>query len=151
MPRIGQKAVKKKTTINLINDFSRYSFPLKPYKSMIYKIISGECIPVHNLSIITVNDEYLKKMNKKYLNQNTYTDVMTFKMEEKSGIEAEIYISLDRAEINARQYKVALKEEFARLVIHGLLHIKGFDDRIEAEKNSMKLMEDRLLKKYWIN
>jgi len=118
---------------------------------MIYKIISDECIPVHNLNIITVNDEYLKKMHKKYLHQNTYTDVITFKLEEKTGIEAEIYISLDRAEINARQYKVTLKEEFARLVIHGLLHIKGFDDRIEAKKNSMKLIEDRLLRKYWTN
>lgn len=141
--------VKKKIEITLINDYTKSVFPTKPFKPVIHNIIHHEHIPIHQLTVIVVDDEYLRKLHRQYLHKNIYTDVMTFRLEDKGQIEAEIYISLDRAKIHAKQYHVRLKDEFARLIIHGLLHLKGLDDRTETERNQMKVREDQLLKKYW--
>jgi probable rRNA maturation factor len=141
--------VRKKIEVTLTNSYKKSVFPTKPFRPMIHNIIFHEGIPVHQLTVIVVEDEYLRKLHRQYLHKNIYTDVMTFRLEDKGQIEAEIYISLDRAKIHAQQYHVKLKDEFARLIIHGLLHLKGLDDHTETQRNQMKIQEDQLLKKYW--
>jgi rRNA maturation RNase YbeY len=118
---------------------------------MIEKIFVQEGIELHNLGIILVDDAFLKSLHKKYLGEDSYTDVITFPIEEGEEREAEIYISLDRARINAERFKVNIEEEVARLIIHGLLHLQDFDDADATSKNRMKKEENRLLEKYWYN
>ena len=140
---------RKKAVIQLINNSSEKDFPLKSYKLLIEEIICGEKIAVKEINAILVDDEYLRKLHKKYLNNDTYTDVMTFNLSESGEIEAEIYISYDRAKLHAHQFKVPVTDELARLFVHGLLHLKGYDDRTPAEQQEMHKMENRLLKDYW--
>jgi rRNA maturation RNase YbeY len=63
-------------------------------------------------------------------------------------VEGEIYISADRADIHAREFEVSLGEEIGRLIIHGMLHLKGYDDQTENERQEMQQKEDFYLQKY---
>jgi len=142
MPRI-------RINIQLVNNYQGKSVSLKPYKSLIEKIITGEKYHVRELDVILVDDEYLRKLHHKYLNDNSYTDVMTFNLTESGEIEAEIYISYDRAQFHAKQYQVPVEDEIARLICHGLLHLRGYDDGTPAKRQKMHQMENELLQKYW--
>jgi probable rRNA maturation factor len=102
-------------------------------------------LPVETLNVIITDDEYLKKMHAQYLDDDSYTDVMTFDLGEPDRIEGEIYISLDRAMEQSADNRVSLPEELSRLVIHGILHLAGQDDREPADRKKMKKREDDLL------
>ena len=85
-------------------------------------------------------------MNAKFLNHYYSTDIITFDYsEDRNGIDAEIFISIDDAESNARKYKVHLKNEITRLIIHGILHLLGYDDQQKKDKIIMKRKENDLL------
>jgi rRNA maturation RNase YbeY len=83
-------------------------------------------------------------MHKVYLNNPEPTDVITFDLGEES-VEGEIYISVDRAKEQSCLYNVALDEEIIRLMIHGLLHLKGFNDIEDEDRKEMKKEEYRLI------
>ena len=80
------------------------------------------------------------------LSDDTYTDVITFNLGESGTVEAELYISTDRARAHAADYKVSLPEELCRLVIHGMLHLAGLDDREPEDRRKMKALENRLVR-----
>jgi probable rRNA maturation factor len=99
-------------------------------------------------SIVFQTDKELLELNKKSLGHNFYTDIITFEIERDSkSLEAEIYISLDRAKENALRYKTTLRNELARLVIHGMLHLAGYDDKTSAGKREMRKKEKEFLEK----
>ncbi len=99
-----------------------------------------------NLNIIFVDDPTLAQMHKDYLNDPGETDVITFSLSEDDAeeIEGEIYLSIDRAREQAKIYKVTIEEEVKRLVIHGILHLNGYNDLEDGESNIMKNEENRL-------
>jgi probable rRNA maturation factor len=97
-------------------------------------------------TIIFTSDEFLRKMKKKYFNIDVYTDVITFNLEEMDKpLDGEIYISAQRAGENAKKYGVAWKDEIIRLIIHGSLHLLGYDDRTEDEKEIMTSLENKYI------
>jgi probable rRNA maturation factor len=99
-----------------------------------------------SLEINFVKADEILLINRKYLKHNYYTDIITFNYsEEKYLIDGEIFISITDAFENANIYKVAAKEEIFRLVIHGILHLLGYDDLKKKDKNIMKRLENRLL------
>jgi len=112
------------------------------------QILRSEKLPVVSLSIIFVDDEYLKNLHEKYLNDETYTDVMTFDLGKPGKIEGEIYISLERAREQAQEFGVYYTLEIARLIIHGILHLSGLNDATPAEQRVMKEKEEFYLNKY---
>ncbi len=140
---------RKRANIHLHNDLPGNEISLKQYKPVIDRVLVERRLAVNELSVILVDDEYLRKLHSKYLNDSSYTDVMTFNLNPGGEIEAEIYISFDRAKIQARQYGVPVTNEIARLIFHGLLHLEGYDDATEAEREKMHRLENELLKKYW--
>ncbi len=86
-------------------------------------------------------------MHQKYLNDGSPTDIMTFDLtEEGQDLDAELYISSYRAKEHAERFNLSWENELARLIIHGLLHLAGFDDQTEADYRRMKSEEERLLK-----
>jgi len=108
-------------------------------------IISNKLkLDMQSCQIIFVGDEKLRSMHQEYLNDPDYTDVMTFNLGGET-IEAEIYISIERVEENARTFGVSVANEIFRNVIHGLLHLKGYTDKNESEKSLMKQKEEELL------
>lgn len=105
-----------------------------------------ESTEFESVNIIWVDDPYLASLHETYLDDPTETDVMTFNLaDEGAPIEAEIYISLDRAAEQAQTYHVALDHELSRLAIHGCLHLCGFNDRSDRQRNQMRAKENEYL------
>jgi probable rRNA maturation factor len=103
-----------------------------------------------DINIILVTDAILHDYNLKYLNHDTFTDVITFDYTEKGSrqIQGEIYISIDRIGENARAFKVSKSKELLRVIFHGILHLCRYKDKTRAQRLEMTAMEDECLKKF---
>ncbi len=97
-----------------------------------------------NINLILTDKISVKELNKKYLNHNYETDVLAFRLDDEK-LEGEIYISVDTAISQAKEYKVSLTNELSRLAIHGTLHLLGFDDNTKQKKAEMQKIEDKIL------
>lgn len=100
---------------------------------------------IGQLVYIFCSDEYLLDINQKYLNHNTYTDIITFDYTEKGILNGEIYISIERVKENAKLYKVSFKNELLRVLVHGLLHLSGYRDKTKKEQSEMRSKESEKL------
>jgi len=110
------------------------------------KILNDKDQNTATISIILSNDEKLLQLNKQYFQQDILTDVITFNLEKKGNpIEGEIYISLNRVSENAIKYKEDIERELKRVIIHGCLHLLGYDDQTSEEKKAMTYLEDHYL------
>jgi len=98
------------------------------------------------ISIILSNDNKLHQLKKQYFHQDVLTDVITFNLEDEGDpLEGEIYISLTRVSENAREFKQEIERELKRVIIHGCLHLLGYDDHTLEEKKAMTILEDHYL------
>lgn len=133
-----------------INYFSQKPrFKLKnPVKTStwIRKVIKNEGKSLRSLNYVFCTDEYLREMNIQFLKHRTYTDIITFNYNpSKMEIEGEIYISVDRVRENAETFQTDFPTELNRVIIHGVLHLLGFNDKTKAEKTAMREKEDACL------
>lgn len=98
---------------------------------------------VEGLNYIFCNDAYLHQINVEYLNHDTYTDIITFdNSEERQIIEGDIFISIERVRENAAFFNVPFQTELNRVMAHGLLHLLGYGDKTDTEKQEMRAQED---------
>jgi len=111
-------------------------------------ILKNNDISAAEITIVFGQDRLLNKLKKLYFYKDEFTDVIAFRLNEYSNnyVEGEIYISLPRAKINAKKYKDPYNKEIARLIIHGTLHLLGFEDKSKAKKVEMTEMEELYLK-----
>ncbi len=100
----------------------------------------------HSISFIFCSDNYLQKINSEFLNHKNFTDVITFNYNEKTNLIGDVFISIERVVENAKNYNVTFKEELARVMIHGVLHLIGYNDKKEKEKALMRKLENEFLK-----
>lgn len=98
-----------------------------------------------DLNYIITDDNYITELNNKYLGHNYPTDVISFRYNEGTEIDGDIFISRETVKRNAENYKVSQEEEIRRVLIHGTLHLCGFNDESDDERESMKKVED-----YWL-
>lgn len=104
---------------------------------------------VDSLFINFITSEEIHNINKEFLNQDYSTDVIAFNYSGSNfELDGEIFISIDDAKIFARKYNVLLSKEFTRLIIHGILHLKGYDDIKKNDREKMKRIENDLTNKY---
>lgn len=99
-----------------------------------------------SITVIFVDDEKLARMHGEFLNDPTPTDIITFDLGEDKT-EGEIYISTQRASEQAKQFNCTESEELLRLIVHGLLHLKGYNDLAEKDLKEMKTLENQLVEK----
>lgn len=119
------------------------------FKSCILKLFSIEDYTLKRLSYVFCSDSYLLQLNKKYLNHNFYTDILTFLISERNRpIESEIYISVNRIKENAKLYNASYQNELLRVMIHGALHLCGYDDQTKKAKKQMQQKEDVYIQLY---
>ncbi len=98
------------------------------------------------INVVLGPDELLRQLKLKYFDENVFTDVIAFRLnDEGSELEGEIYISPERAEENANTYGVSFPNELGRLMVHGTLHLLGWEDDDIDKKIAMSNEEDRFL------
>jgi len=111
--------------------------------SVMSSVLDGEDKDYTSISVLLVSDDEIKEVNKKYLGHDYATDVVTFPLhEDSSPIEGEIYVSLQTTEKNSKTYNNSHSNEIIRVVIHGILHLAGYDDSTSESKAEMKRKED---------
>ena len=103
-----------------------------------------------DINYIFCSDDYLLARNIKYLNHDSLTDIITFNYCEGNKINCDIMISIDRVKENSSIFDTSFLEELYRVMIHGILHLVGYDDKTEKEKNIMRKKEEFYLKKLHI-
>ncbi|MGD0583144.1 MAG: rRNA maturation RNase YbeY [Bacteroidales bacterium] len=132
--------------------YEEVTFRLKDWKKikkLIDKVIAEEGKFSGDLNFIIAGDEYIRKINRQFLNHDWYTDVISFKYDEEEGTNGEIYISVESVKSNALNYKVSYNIEMLRIIIHGVLHICGYDDNSERKKDLMHQKENFWMKKFY--
>lgn len=102
---------------------------------------------INTLTYVLCSDSYLLEMNIERLNHDTFTDIITFDLGDRSSgvIEGECYISIDRVEENAKHFGVPVVHELYRVFVHGLLHLCGLGDKSADEAIAMRKAEDSAL------
>lgn len=140
--------MKISTIVKKINFFSEEIEFVLPQKGKVREWIAN-IIYKHNFSVAEINyifvsDEYLLHLNKEELKHDFYTDIITFPYHEEGNKElhSDIYISIDRVKENADENKTTFIDELHRVMIHGVLHLLGFDDHGEENIAEMRRQEE---------
>ena len=116
----------------------------------IKEIAKSESFSVGNLNYAFFDDDGLKHLNKKFLHHDYYTDVISFNDSKGPVINGDIAISVDRVKENAIKYNTSFEKETLRVMAHGLLHLMGFDDKTETERNAMQSAENIKIKMFHV-
>ena len=103
---------------------------------------------IQNLNFLIVGDKRMIHFNKTYLNHDYSTDIITFDNSENKKISGDIVISIERVKENSKKYKVKLEDELRRVMVHGFLHLLGYDDKNEKEKKRIRKKENYYLERY---
>ena len=114
--------------------------------SWIKNTIVSEKKTLGEINYIFCDDDYLLEKNQTFLNHDTLTDIITFDYSNENGIRGDIFISIDRVKENARKFAVPFDTELGRVMIHGVLHLIGYKDKSDEEKELMREKEDFYLK-----
>ena len=118
-------------------------------RAFIEKQMKREGLTIECLQYVFCSDNYLLEINKKFLNHDYYTDIISFDLSETRGqLIGDIYISVDRVKDNAKTLKNSQGNELLRVIFHGALHFCGYKDKKLAEAKLMRSMEDKWLRAY---
>jgi probable rRNA maturation factor len=130
--------------------YDNINFRLKEWKktrSIVEEVIRKENKISGDLNFILTTSEYLKEINVKYLEHDYDTDVITFNYNEGLKVSGEVYIGFEAVKENALNYNVSLRQEINRVIIHGVLHLTGYNDKSKREKAVMAKLEDKWLER----
>ena len=109
------------------------------------KLILNEKKKVGEINYIFCSDPYLLDINKRYLNHDYYTDVISFDYCENDIISGDIFISIDMVVYNSEKYEVSFLKELYRVIVHGVLHFVGYKDKTEEDSAVMRQKENQYL------
>jgi len=120
------------------------------FKTFISYVVTREKRHLHSLNYILCRDEVLLEINREYLAHDYYTDVISFDLSSTPHeILADIYISVDRVKENAKNLKLSFTQELHRVMVHGLLHLCGYNDKTDSQRTLMRNKESFYLNLYF--
>jgi rRNA maturation RNase YbeY len=115
-------------------------------KQVLLQLVESEGFTLNELNIILCSDVYILDVNRTYLQHDYFTDIITFdNADKKRSIEGDLFISIDTVRSNAKLFKTTILNELRRVMIHGALHLCGYNDKTDEEKVQMRLKEDEYL------
>lgn len=130
------------------NEDNSYVLPAKrKVKSWLKTSIEHQKMSIGTINVVFCSDQHLLGINIEYLNHDYYTDIITFNYCEAMLISGDLFISIDRIKDNSKNNKLLFVNELHRVIIHGVLHLCGFNDKTKAEKKEIRQMEDYFLNK----
>jgi probable rRNA maturation factor len=124
------------------------TFSLKTEASVtkcIKALAKQELREIGDIIFVFCDDNYLHKINLEFLDHDTYTDIITFDYSVGNEIISEIYVSVDRVAENAKKYSQTFENEIHRVIIHGVLHLCGYKDKLAEDKQIMRDKENHYL------
>jgi rRNA maturation RNase YbeY len=133
-------------------NFEDIKFPSVYERTGFFRFWINDVVKLHHKSIGELNyifcsDSYILNINKQYLNHNYYTDIITFNYNKDNVINGDVFISLDTVKDNANEYSNgSFIDELDRVVVHGVLHLIGFNDKSDIEQFEMTKQENIALK-----
>lgn len=120
--------------------------PETEHKIWLNTVIRNEHKIPGEITYIFCNDDYMISQNVKFLNHDTYTDIITFSENSGDVVSGSILISIDRILDNANKFSKTYIEEFLRVLVHGILHLCGYKDKTKEEEQIMRTKENESLK-----
>ncbi len=133
------------TEVAVINAHHRYRIRRRTVEAYVRKVMGTRR---GRISVVFIDSRRCRTLNRQFLHHDDVTDVITFPLETGKVLEGEIYVNLDRARQQARTYRVSVAEETARLVVHGVLHLLGYDDRSAHAAKRMTRVQERHVR-FW--
>ena len=125
-------------------DIEMPDFNQQEIATWVQNVIETKKMQCGKICVIFCSDKYLLKVNQDYLKHDYYTDIITFDYCEDNIISGDIFISTQRVAENAEKYNTS-KTELFRVIIHGVLHLLGFNDATDEEKEIMRKKEDQCI------
>jgi probable rRNA maturation factor len=132
-------------TVSVINAHPIRRVPVRRTARLVRGALRGEGIRRASVTVIFVDSRRIRRFNRRYLAHDFVTDVITFPLEESPDLEGEIYVNLGRARTQAKAYGLSVWNEIVRLVIHGTLHLVGYDDRSGRAAARMRRRQEMLV------
>lgn len=111
-------------------------------RNKLKQLTEKESVKLGYLSLIFCSDRKILEINKNYLKHDYFTDIITFDYREAEKVQGDLFISVETVAENARKYGVTFEQELTRVIIHGVLHIVGYDDKTPEEQLVMRQKED---------
>jgi rRNA maturation RNase YbeY len=132
--------------ISYFNEDIDFKFKGKALNNQWLRMVAGsEVRRIGDISIIFCSDNYILDVNMRYLQHDYFTDIITFDYCEGDRLSGDLFISIDSVRENALYYGAEFTDELNRVMVHGLLHLIGYDDHTEEEKKVMRAKEDYYL------
>lgn len=132
---------------------TKFFFPNRTaLKNFILFLFKKEGVVADRITYIFCSDAYLLEINKKHLNHNTYTDIITFQFSpKKEPVLSDIYISIDRVKENAKTFKTTFERELLRVIFHGVLHLCDYNDKTIEQARQMRIKEEFYLNRFLVS
>ena len=134
--------------INIFNECKDIDF----YKDHIVQLINLSLKATKynqvKINLIFCDNDKLNSFKRKYFDDDVLTDIVTFPIKNDNDLEAEIYISFEMAKLNADEFNVSLNNELSRLIIHGVLHLIGFNDNTKDAKKIMFSKQEEIISNF---
>lgn len=133
--------------ISVFNAHPRFRIQRNEIVRRARRVLRSEGHSRAEVSIVFTDDRRMLKLNATYLHHHYLTDVLSFPLSEQEEelLEGEVYVNLDQARRQAREYDQTMKDETMRLALHGVLHLVGYDDRTIAGRKIMRQLENKYL------
>lgn len=126
-------------------EISDFELDINLITAWIKKVISNYNFLPGEITFIFCSDPYLLDINLQFLNHNYFTDIITFDYCDGTLINGDVFISIDTVLSNSKDFGVSFSDELYRVIIHGILHLIGFDDKTKEENEAMHKLEDSAL------
>lgn len=128
--------------VSVYRQVKNVRFPSRSVEKIAAYVCRHEKVKKAVFSFVLVDDRSIRRIHKKYFKKDTVTDIITFPLESGS-VDAEIYINVRQARRQSKDFGVSFHNELVRLVVHGVLHTLGYDDRSPALRSKMFTVQER--------